>query len=45
MELLRALEEGDIDTIRLPTLLVASLVADSQSIANRVDRAGRHIPY
>ena len=32
IELLKALKEGDIDTIKLPILLVA----DGQSVANRV---------
>ena len=45
MELLRALEEGDINTRGLPTLLVASLVADGQSAANGVNRAGGYMPY
>ena len=38
MELLRALEEGDINTIKLPVLLVV----DGQSVASR---AAGHAPY
>ncbi len=38
MELLRALEEGDVNAIELPALLVA----DSQGMAGR---AARYTPY
>ena len=38
IELLRALKDGDVNTIKLPTLLVA----DSQGIANK---AARYILY
>ena len=42
MELLRVLEEGDINNIELPASSAASSVADGQVVASR---AAGHMPY